>query len=264
MEQDIFAQNLYFYGLYKHDEQIKINLASSTFYTDLLNFYIKKKKLHDREKLVIGVQYLLQRIRDIRNIEEVLDIWESVKKSMLLGDLFYAIRGKSRFELVSEFVNSINNAMYDRREKLITTNDLAIKRLRKEAIIKNKIIDSLSSDKNSASIIEGKIEKLCGCIRHSESEKLKNRADECFNDLLNEIFFLNANDKQFAAIALIFFQTGWLKKDIIFNDWLKWFSEAFGRKKPNYKPSALLKHVDIVKLKIPFLNEIEQKSKQTK
>lgn len=68
------------------------------------------------------------------------------------------------------------------------------------------------------------------------------------------------NDKKFAAIALILYNTGWVTKEMTFRSWLIALCKAFNRTKvPAYRPSHVSGTASKLKFQIPLLDELPQK-----
>jgi hypothetical protein len=93
-------------------------------------------------------------------------------------------------------------------------------------------------------------------IQYDKNEETKKKVEGYLLQLSNSECFKEANDKEFAAVALIFFQTGWIKNINTFSGWLQIFSKAFCRKKSTYKKHQINTSIEAMKRKIPFLDKL--------
>ncbi|MGE0021486.1 MAG: hypothetical protein AB7S72_17565 [Draconibacterium sp.] len=110
--------------------------------------------------------------------------------------------------------------------------------------------------------IEAVFKKLKEHIKYDRNEETKKLVTEFLKQLSDNSYFNNSNDKDFAAIAMIFYQSGWLTNINTFEKWKSLFSEAFNRKNSTYKLNRLKGNSELIKRKIPFLNEIPDKEKK--
>lgn len=99
-------------------------------------------------------------------------------------------------------------------------------------------------------------DNLLSHIRFDRDEKTKEKVKEYLSQLRESAYFNKTNNKEFTAVALIFFQTGWVTNTKTFNDWSSIFAKAFARKKSSYKPNQIKKHTGTMKIKIPFLDDL--------
>lgn len=98
-------------------------------------------------------------------------------------------------------------------------------------------------------------------IRFDKDEETKKKVEGCLLQLSNSECFTKANAKEFTAVALIFFQTGWIINTKTFSEWLSVFSKAFAREKSTYKMNQVETSSEAMKRKIPFLDRLPKKQK---
>jgi hypothetical protein len=93
-------------------------------------------------------------------------------------------------------------------------------------------------------------------IKFDKDEKTKKEANRYLEELSDNDNFKNANAKEFSAVALIIYKTGWISNTKTFSEWLAIFSEAFDKKKPTYKVNQIENETKTMKIKIPFLDKL--------
>lgn len=105
-------------------------------------------------------------------------------------------------------------------------------------------------------------DKLISHVKFDKNEINKKLVKEYLNQLTVNNYFNESNDKDFATIAVIFYQSGWLTNIKSFEKWKSLFSEAFNRKNSTYKLNRLKGNTEFIKSKIPFLDKIPIKEKK--
>ena len=93
-------------------------------------------------------------------------------------------------------------------------------------------------------------------IKFDKNEQTKEKVKVYLSQLNESATFKKTNRKEFTAVALIFFQTGWVTNIKSFNEWSIMFANTFGRKKSSYKPNQLKNQTGELKIKIPFLDDL--------
>lgn len=93
-------------------------------------------------------------------------------------------------------------------------------------------------------------------IQFDKDEVTKNKVEDYLIRLSKIENFTNANGKEFTAVAFIFFQTGWVVNTSTFSEWSFKFSSVFDRKKSTYKINQVEGSIEVMKIKIPFLDKL--------
>ena len=272
MGDDIFLP-IYFFGLYSPEEQDKINLWSSDFYYDLLDFYCKKE--NERVKLIQGVAYLTNRIAILDDLTYVMIAWDKAIMRINIKEIFANIVAKklAKPNLVTEFKTRLGEIFEAKKEELEKRRGKRLERITSE---RDKIAEELIREKS----INDKLLKIEDYRAGRKLEDIGNIPD--FKDvllrikfdskevkrkriavILNEVYNLKLhetlNDKDFTALAAILYKTGrdgWIINTPTFINWLRLLAKTFERKVPTYKEKRVSGNVEIIKIKYPFLDHL--------
>lgn len=98
--------------------------------------------------------------------------------------------------------------------------------------------------------------KILQMIKFDRFEKAKPKFKECLSSLGEDKRFHSINNKEFAAIAFLFYKTNWINNDPPFTEWLNVFSESFNRLASKYKPNQLREVAELMERKFPYLVEL--------
>ena len=91
-------------------------------------------------------------------------------------------------------------------------------------------------------------------------EKIKHKYKETFEMAMYEVNSSrvnpqNAKKKEFTTVASILFRNEWIVSKTSFTDWLSAFSMAYNRPVPSYKESQVMKSIESLIRKAPFLEK---------
>ncbi|HAQ19233.1 MAG TPA: hypothetical protein DCR40_08380 [Prolixibacteraceae bacterium] len=136
---------MYFQGLYPTNEFHKIDLWSSDFYKDALDFYSKKTGEDGRQMLIKGIAYLIVKIHLIEDLYDVLKVWDSASSTIFSHEVF----NRESPNLITEFRIEVSNVFESKKQKILESNKNELIRLKEEGIKNKIIIDSLIKDKKT-------------------------------------------------------------------------------------------------------------------
>lgn len=260
-------------------EQDKIDLWSSSFYCDALDFYREKTNEKQRDKLIKGIGYLSAQIK---MPDEFIYINEAWKRAQLSMPLRIAIeKRKSGWSLTEEFYAKVDNILetakenFFERERKKQKAQEALKKGRRDDKIKiDSLIDTIVKI-NSGTTPEKAINKtmseqipfpinmeiLIQEVKFNFRDKFKSKIEELIRSKANP---QKAKKNEFTAIASIFYNMveiskdkktdRWISKKTAFAEWLRIFSEAFHRDVPKYKETRVKPIIDRIIIKAPFLD----------
>lgn len=270
MKNDIF-KTMFFSGLYPTEEQNKIDLCSRYFYRDALDFYRSKANERQRTDLIAGIKFLSAQIRTYDELTFASDEWKSCTTSMNLKEIFAGVIAmrESKSNFVAQFRDKVDLILENRKAWLDNKKARFVERKKKELenlreksendkiiivslknAIKNNIVVAPLTDKQDFSNLLLKVKK-------DRDNKTRNEVE----DILLQLNQTRANPqkvnrKEFTAIASLLYRTGWVVKKLAFLDWLREFSETYGRSTPTYKETQVKIGIESVLTKAPFLKEL--------
>ena len=122
----------------------------------------------------------------------------------------------------------------------------------KELILKNAV-GVFEGKPQIQSSKEDKLKRLTELILYTKMTEFAKHLDELINeDIINE----NTNKQDIAAIANIFYRSGWInqKKCLTFKHWKSVFYDYFNRETDSFRENKLRIPVEKIKIKYPFLD----------
>lgn len=128
---------------------------------------------------------------------------------------------------------------------------------KKELILKNAV-GVLEGKPQIQSSKEDKLKRLTELILYTKMTEFAKHLDKLIDeDIINE----NTNKQDVAAIANIFYRSGWInqKKCLTFKHWKSVFYDYFNRENDSFRENKLRIPVEKIKIKYPFLDIVQIK-----
>jgi hypothetical protein len=234
-----YIDGLSIFGLYfkhkrKQDEE-EINRLVNPAYIEVMEFLSQEQWID----FVIDSEVVEGEIYKNYNMEIPFS-FEAIKKHLKRMRIKMVI--PSDIGKVKSDFQKYNNELY-RVETPIDNN-----------IVKDKDVKRIIT--SSAKDNEIDYTELIKRIRFDKDEETKKRAKDNLIQLGKADYFTTCNAKEFAAVALIFFQTGWVINTSSFKEWKSIFAKAFNREDSTYKANHLKENMEFMRTKIPFLDKV--------
>lgn len=278
---------IYFSKLYPNQaDYSKIDLTSLQFYRDTVDLYCQKKS--EREKLIRGIKYLSFKIKNEDELNPVLEAWATAMYSFNVREVF--AERKHTPNLVTEFKDKVAKILKEREIKIIDgknkilsqlkeentnlkiTNSSLIKTLKFEQTLQiepnlteSRTFSELDQPSPIGNTVSSKVKKgksslvpqnasidQIELIVKSANYKHRNEIKVVL-DYLNDNYLCNKDGKDFTAIALILYNTGYFIQISSFQGFKRLLAGCYGRKIPSYKPSQVKETANIIKGKINCL-----------
>ena len=199
------------------------NMKGKSIGESLFNHYKSKNIILNTENQII-------------NYVNVIHFWDQL-----------LITNKLKVLIIDNYINEP-----EIEKILIPLLEKEIEFLQKESII-NK---PAKTEPESDNIID--LPSILLKIKFSKNDINKNAIERILSDLNERGILRDSNDRDFATIAFIIFQTGWVNNISTFSEWQKLFSESCKREPTSYKPNKLKDNIETIKKKSIYFNDIEK------